>query len=282
MCPGFHAVQRCPDIPPLPLSQAGERLKEAGKINTSLLTLARVIESLGSGNGHVSFRDSKLTRILQPSLVGNTRTAVICCVSPALKFQEETRSTLGFASRAKNISTSISQNEILTKEDKMMKMAVEMEQVRGVDGRCAAFVAVADGRGVSQMRAQMETVDAKEMKLDSIKRDAEQEVNRTMQELATVKKELLATQEALHASEQQVTQFTADVAALKAALTTKDKEMEELTQEAQDEVAQLLSGVVGCMPRRRRSLLLCARVCCSSTLHRSTTRNKKQKSPSMT
>lgn len=50
----------------------GERLKEAGKINQSLLTLARVIESLGDGDkaGFVSFRDSKLTRILQPSLVG--------------------------------------------------------------------------------------------------------------------------------------------------------------------------------------------------------------------
>ena len=62
----------------------GDRLKEAGKINTSLLALARVIEALGSGtSSHISFRDSKLTRILQPSLIGNTRTSVICCVSPA-------------------------------------------------------------------------------------------------------------------------------------------------------------------------------------------------------
>ena len=63
---------------------SGERLKEAGKINTSLLALARVIDALGTGaTAHISFRDSKLTRILQPSLTGNTRTSVICCVSPA-------------------------------------------------------------------------------------------------------------------------------------------------------------------------------------------------------
>jgi centromeric protein E len=56
----------------------GDRLKEAGKINTSLLTLARVIESLGSARKkeeHVSFRDSKLTHILQPSLAGGHATS---------------------------------------------------------------------------------------------------------------------------------------------------------------------------------------------------------------
>ena len=56
------------------LQAAGERLREAGKINTSLLTLSRVMVALGSGNRHVNFRDSKLTRILQPSLAGNGRT----------------------------------------------------------------------------------------------------------------------------------------------------------------------------------------------------------------
>jgi centromeric protein E len=99
---------------------SGERLKEAGKINTSLLALARVIEALGSGaNSHISFRDSKLTRILQPSLTGNTRTSVICCVSPAQQFMEETRSALMFASRAKNITTSCSVNEVISDEVKV-------------------------------------------------------------------------------------------------------------------------------------------------------------------
>jgi len=55
----------------------GERLKEGGKINTSLLTLSRVISSLaqkkpGAQPSHVNFRDSKLTQILQPSLAGWT------------------------------------------------------------------------------------------------------------------------------------------------------------------------------------------------------------------
>ena len=77
----------------------GERQKEGGKINQSLLTLSMVIQSLGqaaSSNQHVhiKYRDSKLTRILQPSLSGNARMAVICCATPSELYLEETRSTL--------------------------------------------------------------------------------------------------------------------------------------------------------------------------------------------
>jgi centromeric protein E len=59
----------------------GERLKEGGHINKSLLTLQRVIAALSEGQAsHVPFRESKLTRILQPALGGNARTAIICAV----------------------------------------------------------------------------------------------------------------------------------------------------------------------------------------------------------
>ena len=66
----------------------GETLDEARKINLSLSVLSRVISSLASKseNSHVSYRDSKLTRILQSSLDGNVRTAVIACVTPSSSF----------------------------------------------------------------------------------------------------------------------------------------------------------------------------------------------------
>ena len=80
----------------------------------SLLTLSRVIMGLIQENtSHINFRDSKLTRILQPSLSGNARMAVICCVSPSDIYREETRSTLQFASRAKLIKTKAEINEVL-------------------------------------------------------------------------------------------------------------------------------------------------------------------------
>ena len=66
----------------------GETLEEAKKINLSLSVLSRVISALASRteNSHVSYRDSKLTRLLQSSLDGNSRTAIIACVTPASTF----------------------------------------------------------------------------------------------------------------------------------------------------------------------------------------------------
>jgi centromeric protein E len=61
----------------------GQRAKEGGKINQSLLSLSRVIHALSQPGTHVSFRDSKLTRLLQPSLSGNAKMSVVCCVTAA-------------------------------------------------------------------------------------------------------------------------------------------------------------------------------------------------------
>ncbi|KAM8702786.1 hypothetical protein ACLKA7_005144 [Drosophila subpalustris] len=83
----------------------GERLKEATKINLSLSALGNVISALVDGKTkHVPYRDSKLTRLLQDSLGGNTKTIMISCISPADSNYDETLSTLRYASRAKNIA----------------------------------------------------------------------------------------------------------------------------------------------------------------------------------
>lgn len=65
--------------------------------------IARLTEDDG-GNGHVPYRDSKLTRILQPSLQGNARISVICTISPAVNNQEESTNTLKFAQRIKKVN----------------------------------------------------------------------------------------------------------------------------------------------------------------------------------
>lgn len=72
----------------------GERLKEGGHINKSLLALGNVIRFLSDGNvpNFINYRDSKLTRILSASLGGNAMTSIICTVTPAAL--EETYSTL--------------------------------------------------------------------------------------------------------------------------------------------------------------------------------------------
>jgi centromeric protein E len=63
----------------------GQRAKEGGRINQSLLSLSRVIQALSQPGHHVSFRDSQLTRLLQPSLSGNAKMSIICCITPADK-----------------------------------------------------------------------------------------------------------------------------------------------------------------------------------------------------
>ena len=82
----------------------GDRLKEATKINLSLSALGNVISALVDGRStHVPYRDSKLTRLLQDSLGGNTKTLMIACLSPADNNYDETLSTLRYANRAKSI-----------------------------------------------------------------------------------------------------------------------------------------------------------------------------------
>lgn len=87
-------------------ASSSERRMEGSSINKSLLTLSRVIVALGNKKrAHVSFRDSKLTRVLQPALSGAGRMAFICCITPSALFLEETRSTLQFGASIKRIRT---------------------------------------------------------------------------------------------------------------------------------------------------------------------------------
>ncbi|XP_012383481.2 chromosome-associated kinesin KIF4A [Dasypus novemcinctus] len=83
----------------------GDRLKEGININRGLLCLGNVISALGDDkkNGFVPYRDSKLTRLLQDSLGGNSHTLMIACVSPADSNLEETLNTLRYADRARKI-----------------------------------------------------------------------------------------------------------------------------------------------------------------------------------
>lgn len=91
----------------------GDRLQEATKINLSLSALGNVISALVDGRSkHIPYRDSKLTRLLQDSLGGNTRTLMVACLSPADNNYEESISTLRYANRAKSI-----QNRPVINED---------------------------------------------------------------------------------------------------------------------------------------------------------------------
>ncbi|XP_056595539.1 kinesin-like protein KIF19 [Triplophysa dalaica] len=92
----------------------GKRMKEGAHINRSLLALANCINALsekgGKGAQFVNYRDSKLTRLLKDALGGNSRTVMITHISPASTNFEESRNTLVYADKAKNIRTKVKRN----------------------------------------------------------------------------------------------------------------------------------------------------------------------------
>ncbi|KAG6664010.1 kinesin-like protein KIN-12B [Carya illinoinensis] len=97
---------------------SGERLKEAGNINRSLSQLGNLINILAevSQTGkqrHIPYRDSRLTFLLQESLGGNSKLAMVCAVSPSQCCKSETFSTLRFAQRAKAIKNKAVVNEVM-------------------------------------------------------------------------------------------------------------------------------------------------------------------------
>ncbi|XP_011606017.1 kinesin-like protein KIF21A isoform X5 [Takifugu rubripes] len=94
----------------------GDRAKEGISINCGLLALGNVISALGDRSkraSHVPYRDSKLTRLLQDSLGGNSQTVMIACISPSDRDFMETLNTLKYANRARNIK-----NKVMVNQDK--------------------------------------------------------------------------------------------------------------------------------------------------------------------
>eukprot|EP00435_Cladocopium_sp_Y103_P052370 s1907_g16.t1 len=121
----------------------GDRLKEGAQINLSLSALGNVINALtektGSGGRHVPYRDSKLTRLLQDSLGGNSYTVIICNVSPAKINAEETLSSLRFAERAKKIENKAVVNRD-PKGERILELLQENKALRAKVARLEAHI----------------------------------------------------------------------------------------------------------------------------------------------
>ncbi|KAK6475496.1 kinesin-like protein KIF12 [Huso huso] len=105
---------------------SGELMEEAGNINRSLLTLGNCISALvdpRKREGHIPYRDSKLTKLLADSLGGSGVTLMIACISPATMNLQETMNTLRYASRAKRIK-----NRPVAKRDSKERRVISLER----------------------------------------------------------------------------------------------------------------------------------------------------------
>ncbi|KAJ9107449.1 hypothetical protein QFC21_000902 [Naganishia friedmannii] len=111
-----------------------KRAREAGMINQSLLTLGRVISALVEKSSHIPYRESKLTRLLQDSLGGRTKTCIIATVSPTRSNMEETLSTLDYAIRAKTIRNKPEINQRMTKGSLIKEYVSEIVRLKAQIG----------------------------------------------------------------------------------------------------------------------------------------------------
>ncbi|KAN0063979.1 Kinesin-related motor protein [Thecaphora frezii] len=207
-----------------------KRAREAGMINQSLLTLGRVINALVEKNSHIPYRESKLTRLLQESLGGRTKTCIIATVSQEKANMEETLSTLDYALRAKSIRN---RPELNTR---MNRSALIKEYVSEIERLKADLTATREQNGIyldeanykhlqdeSEQRKQSadelrRTVEVTESKLTSLKEQFEQNMQL-----------LLKRDSEVRSAKAECAAKTAELASIISQINSLEKAIEEET-----------------------------------------------------
>ncbi|XP_046324311.1 kinesin-like protein KIF17 isoform X2 [Marmota monax] len=186
----------------------GERLKEATKINLSLSALGNVISALVDGRcKHIPYRDSKLTRLLQDSLGGNTKTLMVACLSPADNNYDETLSTLRYANRAKSIKNKPRINE----DPKDALLREYQEEIKRLKAILAQHMSPGSLAAMLSIQAPPKPVQVEEKPLPTpvIQQDTEAEKQLIREEyeerLARLKADYEAEQESRARLEEDIT-----------------------------------------------------------------------------
>eukprot|EP00191_Tetraselmis_sp_GSL018_P019273 CAMPEP_0177590532 /NCGR_PEP_ID=MMETSP0419_2-20121207/7465_1 /TAXON_ID=582737 /ORGANISM="Tetraselmis sp., Strain GSL018" /LENGTH=750 /DNA_ID=CAMNT_0019081115 /DNA_START=182 /DNA_END=2434 /DNA_ORIENTATION=- len=224
----------------------GDRLKEATKINLSLSALGNVISSLVDGkSGHIPYRDSKLTRLLQDSLGGNTKTVMIANLGPADYNYDETLSTLRYANRAKNIKNKPRINEdpkdamLREFQEEIRRLKAELEQAGSEGG-----LPTDEERIVEKVVEKEKPIDEREM--ESMKREIEAELkanisaeNLDEEELARIREEAeKQAKEELQKLEAEKEKARREAAKLMTEAQTKEEERAAAAEQARKAAEQ--------------------------------------------
>ncbi|XP_076834162.1 kinesin-like protein KIF11 [Brachyhypopomus gauderio] len=194
-----------------------KRAREAGNINQSLLTLGRVINALVERRPHVPYRESKLTRILQDSLGGHTKTSIIATVSPASINMEETLSTLDYANRAKNIMNKPEVNQKLTKRTLIKEYTEEIERLK------RDLAATRDKHGVFLSPENYESINTKLV-------SQEEQIAQYTERITAVEEELKRMLELFSDSKQKLEQCSEDLQEKNQLLEDAHKDLKETRQ----------------------------------------------------
>ena len=168
----------------------GHTLEEAKIINKSLTTLGRVINNLTDGKStHIPYRESKLTRVLQESLGGNSKTCLIITCSPSIFNESESLSTLRFGERAKKIKNKPKINKEITVAE-LQKLVTQLkEKLKTADARIAQLENFIRQNGLSvpasNYKQEEDEVEKRRIKEEKDKaRDEEKEINELKKKMA--------------------------------------------------------------------------------------------------
>eukprot|EP00051_Salpingoeca_urceolata_P000106 m.32823 g.32823 ORF g.32823 m.32823 type:complete len:1042 (-) comp10167_c0_seq1:14-3139(-) len=195
-----------------------DRAREAGNINQSLLTLGRVISKLVEKAGHIPYRESKLTRLLQDSLGGKTKTSIIATISPAQINLEESLSTLDYAYRAKNITNRPEANQTLTKKALIKEFTGEIERLKrdlqAARDKNGVFLSAdtyqtmqteleAQKTQIEEIQTQLESTIEQREKVEKLFEEKKREHEETTAQLVETEETLKETEETLKVTEQK-------------------------------------------------------------------------------
>ena len=213
----------------------GERLKEATKINLSLSALGNVISALVDAKStHIPYRDSKLTRLLQDSLGGNSKTVMVANIGPASYNYDETLSTLRYASRAKQIKNKPKINE----DPKDALLREYQEEI----ARLKAHL-VEKGGGVIKTRRNPITGEMEEYEDEGDDAQAAEEFEREQEEKLESEKNAIMNDASLIASERE--RLLAEIEARKEKLAKEQEQSQQLSAKIKAMESKLLIGDSG-------------------------------------
>ncbi|KAG9071877.1 kinesin motor protein cin8 [Linnemannia hyalina] len=198
--------------------------KEAGRINQSLLTLGRVINSLVERSQHIPYRESKLTRLLEDSLGGKTKTCIIATISPARSSLEETFSTLNYANRAKNIKNTPEINQKMTKKALIKEYLVEIDRLK------ADLSATREKNGVFMTQESYQALLDEATSNKDLVGETQKQAEKVAQELQLLEEKFRENMKLLTTAEYKLGVSNAELETKRAEL---EKSLEELTKTKQ-------------------------------------------------
>ncbi len=230
------------------ISKSGGNKRETGNINQSLLALGRVIKSLVEGRGHVPYRESKLTRLLQESLGGRAKTSIIATVAPTASNYEETLSTLDYAHTAKSITNKPQNNNMMTKKALIKDYTSEIERLKqrllatreknGVyvppeeHERTEAEMA-ANKERLTELEAQLEMKSAQLEELSTMFSNTRMELKSTTSTLQTASAALEETQQKLSSTHITLNETQSRLEDTKAVVAARVANEEALRKDAE-------------------------------------------------